>query len=108
MSTDDSQDDFVPGRSTTGTIFVVRQLQKKYLAANKRLYFVDLEEAFDRVPWKVIWWVLRKLGVEELIVRLVQGMYANAWSHVRVGEGYRDEFEVKRLGTQPATLHCCA
>ena len=56
--------------------------------------FVDLEKAFDRVPRKFIWWALRKLGVEEWIVRLVQGMYANAWSHVRVGEGYSEEFEV--------------
>ena len=40
--------------------------------------FVDLEKAFDRVPRKVIWWALRKLGVEEWIVQLVQGMYANA------------------------------
>ena len=67
---------FVPGRGTTDAIFVVRQLQKKYLAVNKRLYmaFVDLEKAFDRVPLKVIWWALRKLGVEEWIMRLVQGM----------------------------------
>ena len=82
---------------TTDAIFVVRQLQEKYLAANKRLYmaFVVLEKAFDRVPRKVIWWALRKLGVEEWIVRLVQGMYANAPSRVRVGEGYSEEFEVK-------------
>ena len=57
--------------------------------------FVDLEKAFDRVPRKVIWWALRKLAVEEWIVRLVQGMYANAHSRVRVGEGYSEEFEVK-------------
>ena len=57
--------------------------------------FVDLEKAFDRVPWKVIWQALRKLGVEEWIVRLVQGMYANARSCVHVGEGYSEEFEVK-------------
>ena len=97
VSIDDSQFGFVPGRGTTDAIFVVRQLQEKYLAANKRLYmaFVDLEKAFDRVPPKVIWWVLRKLGVEEWIVRLVQGMYANAQSRVRVGEGYSEEFEVK-------------
>ena len=57
--------------------------------------FVDLEKAFDRVPRKVIWWALRKLGVEEWIVRLVQGMYANARSRVRVGEGFSKEFEVK-------------
>ena len=75
----------------------VRQLQEKYLAANKRLYmaFIDLEKTFDRVPRKVIWWALRKLDVEEWIVRLVQGMYANAQSRVRVGEGYSEEFEVK-------------
>ena len=86
-----------PGRGTTDAIFVVRQLQEKYLAANKRLCmaFIDLEKAFDRVPWKVIWWALRKLGVEEWIVRLVQVMYANAWSLVRVGEEYSEEFEVK-------------
>ena len=29
------------------------------------------------------------------IVRLVQGMYSNASSRVRVGEGYSKEFEVK-------------
>ena len=77
---------------TTDAIFVVRQLQEKYLAANKRLYmaFVDLEKACDRVPRKVIWWALRKLGVEEWIVRLVQGMYANARSLVRAGEGYSE------------------
>ena len=52
VSTDDSPFGFVPGRSTTDAIFVVRQLQETYLAANKRLYmaFVDLEKAFDRVP----------------------------------------------------------
>ena len=49
VSMDNSQFGFVPGRGTTDAIFVVRQLQEKYLAANKRLYmaFVDLEKAFD-------------------------------------------------------------
>ena len=46
---------------------VVQQLLEKYLAVNKRLYmaFVDPEIGFDFVPQKVIWWALRKLGVEE-------------------------------------------
>ena len=95
VSIDDSHFGFVPG--TTDAIFVVRQLQEKYLAVNKRLYmaFVELEKAFDHVPRKVIWWALRKLGVEEWILRLVQGMYANAQSRVPVGEGFSKEFEVK-------------
>ena len=42
-------------------------------------------------------------------MRLVQGMYANARSCVRVGEGYSEEFEVNggcspRISTQPAAL----
>ena len=65
VSIDNSQFGFIPGRGTTDTIFVVRQLQEKYLAPNKRLYmaFVDLEKVNDQVPRKVIWWELRKLGV---------------------------------------------
>ena len=97
VSIDDSQFGFVPCRGTTDAIFVVRQLQEKYLASSKRLClaFVDLEKAFDWVPRKVIWWALRKLGVEEWIMRLVQVMYANARGRVRVGEGYSEEFAVK-------------
>ena len=39
------------GKSTTDAIFIVRQLQEKYLARNKELWmaFVDLEKVFDRV-----------------------------------------------------------
>ena len=94
---DESKFGFVPGRGTTDAIFVVRQLQEKYLAVGKRIYmaFVDLEKAFERVPRKVIWWAMRKLGVEEWILKLVQGMYENVRSRVRVGEGLSDEFEVK-------------
>ena len=82
VSIDDSQFGLVPGRGTTDAIFVVRQLQEKYLAAHKRPYmaFVDREKTFDQVPRKVIWWALRKLGMAEWIVWLVQGMYANAQS----------------------------
>ena len=92
VSIDDSQFGFVPGRGTTDAIFVVKQLQEKYLAVIKRLYmaFVDLEKAFDSG-----WWALRKLGVEEWIMRLVQGMYANPRSRVHVGEGFSQELEVK-------------
>ena len=44
------------------------------------------EGIFFWVPQKVIWWVLRKPGVEQWIVRLV---------HVHVGVEYSEEFEVK-------------
>ena len=89
ISIDDMQFGFMPGCGTTDAIFILRQLQEKHLAKNKKLYFafVDLEKAFDRVPRKVIWWAMRKLGLEEWIVRFVQAMYNN--------NTYSDEFGVK-------------
>ena len=106
VSIDNSQFGIIPGRGTTDAIFVIMQLQEKYLAPNKRLYiaFVDLEKAFDHVPRKVIWWALRKLGVMEKIVQLVQGMYANAQSCVYVGEGYSEELVFNKA----SVLHHCA
>ena len=108
-SIDDSQFGFVPGRGTTDAIFVEKQLHEKYLA-NKRLYmsFVDLEKAFDGVPQKVIRWAPRKLGVEEWIVRLVQGMNANEQSHVRVGKGYSEELKWRSVFIKTRYSACCA
>ena len=54
-----------------------------------------VEKAINSVPWKVIWWVLRKLGVDNWIVLLVQKMLTNTWSRVPVGKGYSQEFKVK-------------
>ena len=87
---------FVPGGGTTDAFFIIRQLQEKYIAANKPPYFafVDLEKAFNRVPRKVLWWALRSLGVEELAVRVIQGMYTDVKSHVRVNGQYSKEFGV--------------
>ena len=57
--------------------------------------FVDLEKACDRVPRKVNWWAMRKLGIEEWIVRFVQAMYNNTRRRVRFNNTYSDEFRVK-------------
>ena len=37
---------------------------------------------------------MRKLGIDEWIIKLVQSMYANARSSVRVNNSYTDEFGV--------------
>ena len=69
--------------------------------------FVDLEKAFDRVPRDVIWWAMRKLGIDECLVRLVQSMYKDVRSRLRVGSGYSEEFGVKvgvHRGSVPGPL----
>ena len=63
----DMQCGFMQGRGTTDAIFILRQLQEKHLVAGKTLYlaFIDLEKTFDRVPWEVTWWSMRKLKIDE-------------------------------------------
>ena len=54
-------------------IFLLRQLQEKYLGKRKNLYlaFVDLEKVLDRLPRRIVWWAMRKLGVDEWLVKIV-------------------------------------
>ena len=67
---------FIPGWGTTDAIFILRQLQEKYIGKHKPLYFafVDLEKAFDRVPRKVLWWAMSRVGVEKWVIRAVKAM----------------------------------
>ena len=97
ISIDNMQFGFMPGHGTTDAIFILRQLQEKYLAKNNKLLFafVDLEKASDCVPRRVIWWAMRKLGIDEWIVRFVQTMYHNTKSRVTVNNTFTDEFGVK-------------
>ena len=54
---------------------------------------IYLEKAFDCVPRNVIWWAMRKQGIDEGLVPLVQSMYKDV-SRVRVGNGYSEQFDV--------------
>jgi len=77
---------FMPGRSTTDATFIVWQLQEKYLGKNKQLHFVfvDLEKVFDRVSQEVVQWSMRKLCVDDWLVRVVMAMIDVPKTSVRV------------------------
>ena len=46
--------------------------------------FVDLENAFVRVPKKVLKWAMRKKGIPEVLVRSVMCLYNGAKTRVKV------------------------
>ena len=94
---DDMQFGFMPGKGTMDAIFISRIMQESFLAKKKDLYFtlVDLEKAFDRVPRQVVTWALRKVGLEEWIIRVVKTMYENAKSTANINGTLDDPFPVR-------------
>ena len=58
------------------------------------LCFVDLEKAFDRVPKRVMKWVLRKKGLPEILVKAVMSLYEGSKTMVKVGSEFSEELYV--------------
>ena len=81
--------------STTEPVFALRQLQEKCREKNRDLHFVDLEKAFDRMPRDLIWWCLRKKGVPEEYVKIVQDMYRSSKTQVVTQKGETEYFPIE-------------
>ena len=77
MDIHESQFGFMPGRSTTDAIFIIKQTIEQCREGQKDICvtFIDLEKAYDRVPREEIWRSMRERLVPEKYVKLVQYMY---------------------------------
>ena len=83
----EAQAGFRTGRSTIDQLFSLRLLSEKYHEYGRDLYicYVDFQKAFDSVWRKGLWQVMRHLGYDNKIIRLLESMYRSTVSSVRVG-----------------------
>ena len=92
-------------------IFILRQLQEKYLENDKGLYlvFVDLEKAFDRVPRVLIESSLTRKGVVECYANTVMMLYKEVLSQVKVEGEDSKEFalRVRIHKLSPFAIYLC-
>ena len=65
--------------------------------------FVDLEKAYDQVPWDVLWEVLREYGVRGSLLRAIQSLYSQSESCVRELGSKLDLFQ---LGASTRAVPC--
>ena len=88
---------FMPGKKTTDAMFALRMLMEKCREGQRELHcvFVDLEKAYDRVPREKLWYCIRKSGIVEKYVKIVQDMYEKSEAVVRCAEGTTKSFKVK-------------
>ena len=87
---------FMPGKGTTDAMFVLKMLMEKYREVQRELHcvFVNLEKTFDRVPREELWYCMRKSGMAEKYVRLVQNMYEGNKIVVRCTVETTESFKV--------------
>jgi hypothetical protein len=71
---------FVLRSGTLDAIFIMQQMLEKFLAKKQ-----DIWMGFDRVPHEVVWWVQRKLRVDEGLVRFIQPMCQDVSTAVKLG-----------------------
>ena len=88
---------FMLGKGTTDAMFVLRMLMEKYREGQRELHcvFVDLEKAYDKFPREELWYCMRKSGIVEKYVQLVQDMYEENETVVRCAAGTTESFKVK-------------
>lgn len=89
----ESQCGFRKGRRCTDMIFTVRQLVEKSWEhkAKSFLLFIDLKKAYDSVPRAAMWLALRKLGVPDQIIKLIQSFHESMEAQIRLdGELLKD------------------
>jgi hypothetical protein len=79
-----NQFEFMLGRSTMETIFLIRQLMERCREQKKDLHmiFIDLEKAYDKVPRNIMWWALQKHKVSSKYITLIKDMYDNVVTSV--------------------------
>ena len=97
MSIDNMQFSFMPGKGITYDIVIMRQVQEKHQAMKNKLYyaFVALENALNRATMEVMRRNLRKLGVDEWIIRTVMALYTETCTVVKTDSGLSESFDVK-------------
>ncbi len=93
----DIQCGFRPGRGTTDQIFTLQQTLEKAWEFAKPVYslFIDLEKAYDRVPRKKLWDVLKEYGIHGRLLAAIQSLYNNCKSCVRINGSNSDYFQVQ-------------
>ncbi|KAK3556519.1 hypothetical protein QTP70_008285 [Hemibagrus guttatus] len=67
----------------------------EFLASLCNRVLENLEKAYDRVPREELWYCMRKSGVAEKYVRVVQDMYERSRTVVRCAVGQTEEFNVE-------------
>ena len=75
-----TQTGFRPGLATQHNLFALQHMIDEAQGNGKQLYtcFLDLKGAYDRVQRPLLWQVLQRLGIHEVMLRAIQSLYEDS------------------------------
>ena len=101
----EAQAGFRPGRGTADQLFALRQIMESCIEKGKNLVvcYIDFEKAFDRV-WQIgLWHCMAFFGFPDKYIRLLQALYNQSQSAVRVNGSLTDWFST-RVGVRQGCI----
>ena len=84
----EEQNGFRLNRRGEDNMFIVREMIDRCNREGKKGYFafLDIEKAYDRVDRRVLCKVLRKCGMSDKIVKIIESMYENTKAKYSLGD----------------------
>ena len=93
-----SQIGFKKKARTSDHVFVMNVLLQKYTARKKKLYmcFVDFKKAYDSVWREALFVKVMEMGIQGKIFRLIECMYKDIYSCVKISDVLSDDIKCER------------
>ena len=88
---------FRRGKRATDALFILTQVMEMRKKAGKKiaLAFLDVKKAYDRVWREGLWQTMRKWGYGGIILDIIQDLYAECDTVVRLGQYYSDPVKLE-------------
>ena len=105
----DVQAGFRKGRGTRDQISNICWIIEKPREFQKNIYFcfIDYVKAFECVDHKILWKILKEMGIQDHLNCLLRNLYAGQEATVRTGHGTTDWFQIEKGVHQGCILSPC-
>jgi len=104
----ESQNGFRKGRSCTDAGYTIKLIMEKRVEFNQETYlcFVDFGKAYDRVNRRKLFEILKERGIQEVLIRILQAMYAVTEISVRLESETSEYGRINRGVRQGCPASC--